>query len=97
MASTCTTPSGIITAIDRLDTNDLTTIFTMRYRLASDPDVDGSYTPVTTTKIILGITYPFFDITAVDPATYVVHTYQTSSGTGTGTKVTIEVDCGDLS
>ena len=95
MSLICTTPGGVITAIDRADGNDLTATFTMRYRLASDPDVDGSYTAVTTTKNVLGITMPFFDISSVDPGTYVVHTYFTSDGTSTGTKVTIEVTCGD--
>jgi hypothetical protein len=93
---TCDTPSGLITAITRADGNDLTTSFTMRYRLASDPDVDASYTAVTTTKDMLGVTMPYFDISGVDPGTYVVHTYLTSSGSSTGTKVTIVVECGDV-
>ena len=91
----CLTPSGQITAIDRADGNDLTAVFSMRYRLASDPDVDASYSPVTTTKDFFGITYPYFDITNMPPDTYVVHTYQTTSGPATGTKVTITVSCGD--
>jgi choline-glycine betaine transporter len=66
----------------------------MRYRLESDPDIDASYTAVTT-RTMLGITMPFFDITTVDPGTYVLHTYLTSDGTGTGNKVTIVVQCDD--
>lgn len=91
MDTLCTTPTGQISAIDRADGNDLTAQFTMRYKPASDPD--SSYQPVTTTKVILGITMPFFDITAVDPGTYVVHTYATASGASTGTKVTVVVAC----
>jgi len=89
------TPSGNVAIIDRADGNDLTTTFSMRYRLASDPDVDASYTSVITTKTLLGITYPYFDIASVEPGTYVVHTYATKSGTATGTRVTIEVTCND--
>lgn len=93
--STCLSPTLDITNISRSDTNDLTTLFTMRYRLASDPDVDGSYTAVITTQIFLGVTMPFFDIATIAPDTYVVHTYLTSDGTTTGTKVTIVVGCDD--
>lgn len=92
----CTNQSGQITAIDRMDTNDLTAKFSMRYRKAGDPDVDASYQPVVTTKTTMGITYPFFDIANMPPDTYVVHTYAISSGTATGTKVTIEVICDDV-
>jgi hypothetical protein len=103
MATTqCTTPGADMTDISRADGNDLSAMFTMRYRKASDPDVDASYLPVTTTKTLFGmfhtmsgITFPFFDITTVAPDTYVVHTYQTSSGSGTGTKITVEVTCDD--
>lgn len=91
----CVNPTLDITAINRADTNDLTTLFTMRYRLESDPDVDGSYTAVATTKTVLGVTMPYFDITLVDAGTYVVHTYMTSSGSTTGTKVTVVVECDD--
>lgn len=92
----CTLPTLDITNINRLDTNDLTTLFTMRYRLASDPDADGSYTAVSGTKTIIGVTVPYFDFTSVDPGTYVLHTYQTSSGNTTGTKITLVVGCDDV-
>jgi len=94
MASICTTPTAQITAIDRAGGNDLTTQFTMRYKLASDPDT--SYQPVTTTKVVVGITMPYFDIASVDPGTYIVHTYFTTDGDTTGTKVTVVVECGDI-
>lgn len=81
-----------VSNINRLDTNDLGTLFTMRYRLASDPDVDGSYTTVATTQTYLGVTYPFFDASAVATGVYVVHTYFTADGNTTGTKVTVNVD-----
>lgn len=93
MASPCTTPAAQITAIDRAGGNDLTAQFTMRYKLTSDPNT--SYTPVTTTKIIMGITMPYFDIASVDPGTYIVHTYFTTDGDTTGTKITVVVACGD--
>lgn len=96
MASPCTTPTAEISAIDRMSGNDLSASFTMRYRKASDPDVDASYIAVTTTKVLVGITYPWLDITTLDPDTYVIHTYATSSGSTTGTKVTIVVDCEDV-
>lgn len=92
----CLTPTSDITNINRADTNDLTTLFTMRYRLASDADVDGSYTANTDSKIVLGVTVPYFDITTKDPETYVVHTYMTSSGSTSGTKVTVVVGCEDV-
>lgn len=93
MASICETPSAKITAINRLSGNDLTAQFTMRYKLASDPD--SSYQPVTTTKDVMGITMPYFDIASVETGIYVVHTYFTSDGATTGTKVTVEVVCED--
>ena len=98
MASTqCTTPGANLTAVSRSDGNDMTATFSMRYRKASDPDVDASYTAVATTKNIIGMVLPWFDISNVAPDTYVVHTYQTSSGTGTGTKITVVVTCDDSS
>jgi hypothetical protein len=93
MASFCTTPSAQIISIDRAEGNDLTSQFSMRYKLASEPD--SSYAPVTTTKAIIGITMPYFDIASVAPGTYVVHTYFTTDGPSTGTKVTIKVECDD--
>jgi hypothetical protein len=93
--STCLSPTLDITNVNRADTNDLTTQFTMRYRLATDPDTDPSYTAVTTTKDILGVTIPYIDIATMTPGTYVVHTYLTADGTGTGTKVTIVIGCDD--
>lgn len=93
MASLCDNPTAEMTAIDRADTNDLTVMFAMRYKLASDPD--SAYLPVTTTKIIMGVTYPFFDVKSVEPGIYVVHTYARTDGTSTGTKVTVEVVCDD--
>jgi hypothetical protein len=95
--ATCLTPTLQISNIDRADGNDLTAQFTMRYRLASDPDTDPSYAAVTTTKTLLGVTFPYFDFTTVDAGTYVVHTYQTTSGSTTGTKVTVVVGCDDPS
>lgn len=80
-----------ITNIDRLSGNDLTSEFTMKYRLESDPDIPASYTTVTTTKTICGITFPYFDTSAMPTGIYVVHTYFTSSGDTTGTKITIEI------
>ena len=71
----------------------MTAQFTMRYKLASDPD--SAYVAVTTTKDVMGITMPYFDIASVDPGTYIVHTYFTSDGDTTGTKVTVVVECGD--
>ena len=91
----CTTPSGQMLNIDRLSGNDLTADFAMRYRLASDPDVDGSYTPVTTTKNFLGLTIPYFDIYNMSNGLYVVHTYDIVSGKTTGTKITLNVACTD--
>jgi hypothetical protein len=91
----CTSPGANLTNVSRADGNDMTATFSMRYRKASDPDVDASYTAVTTTKNIIGIVFPWFDISSVAPDTYVVHTFQTSSGPGTGTKITIEVTCDD--
>lgn len=73
--------------ITRADVNDFTTILTMRYRLESDPDVDASYTTVTDTQTLLGITYPVFDPASLPDGVYILHSYQTSDGTGTGTKV----------
>lgn len=93
MAILCTTPSGQINAIERLGGNDLTAQFTMRYKLQSEPD--SSYQPVITTKNIMGVTMPYFDIGTVAPGTYVVHTYFTTDGPTTGTKVTVEVECND--
>lgn len=78
-----------ITNINRAGGNDLTTLFTMRYRLASNPDVDGSYTAVTTTQELVGVTYPFLDVTELPAGEYVVHTYFTAEGSATGTKVTV--------
>ena len=82
----------LITNIDRADGNDLTAQFTMRYRLESDPDVDASYTAVATTQTYLGITYPYFDATAMAPGVYVIHTYYTTEGPTTGTKITVNID-----
>lgn len=82
----------LITQIDRLSGNDLTAEFAMRYRLQSDPDVDGSYTAVATTKDFLGLTIPYFDPSVLPNGIYVLHTYYISTGTSTGTKVTIEVN-----
>lgn len=79
-----------ITNIDRIGNNDLTIDFTMRWRLLSDPDVDASYTTVTTTKTIGMVVFPFFDISSMPDGVYVVHTYYNSSGPTTGTKLTVE-------
>lgn len=89
----CTLKSGEIVSISRADTNDLTTLFTMRYKLSTDPD--SSYAPVTTTKVIAGITMPYFDYNTLVEATYTVHTYFTADGDTTGTKVDIKVNCED--
>lgn len=81
-----------ITNINRIAGNDLTAGFTMRYRLSSDPDVDGSYTTVTDTLSYLGITYPYFPAESLPPGEYVVHTYLTASGSATGTKMTVNIN-----
>jgi len=78
--------------IDKSTGDDLSAQFTMRMRLASDPDVDASYTAVTTTKTVAGITIPFFDPSLMDTGDYVVHTYLTSDGPTTGTKITFSVN-----
>lgn len=93
--ATCLNPSLEITNIDRADGNDITAQFTMRYRLESDPDIDASYTLVTTTNISMGITYYYFDISTVDPGTYVIHSYLTSAGSSSGVKGTVIVACND--
>lgn len=93
MATICNTPSAQITGIDRMSGNDLTVLFTMQYKLQSEPDT--SYLPVTTTKDIMGVTMPWFDIGSVNPGIYIVHTYFTSDGPATGTKVAVEVTCND--
>ncbi len=95
MTAACVNKSAIVTGVSLATGNDLTAQYTMRYRLASDPDVDASYTYVTTNKTVMGITYPYFDVGSVDTGTYVVHTYFTSSGSGTGTKITVEINCED--
>lgn len=93
---TCEDQSGLITEITRESGNDLRDDFTMRYRLASDPDVDGSYSPVTTVKNFLGLLIPYFDVLQMPAGTYVVHNYATASGSTTGTKVRIDVECGSV-
>jgi hypothetical protein len=80
-----------ITNIDRETGDDITAEFTMRYRLASDPDVSGSYTVVTTTQTKMGVTYPFFDAAAMPDGIYVLHTYLTADGNTTGSKITINI------
>lgn len=80
-----------LTDIEETGLPDLNRIVSMRYRLATDPDIDANYTAVTDTETKYGITYPFFDIAALDTGTYVLHVYETAAGTATGTKQTIEV------
>jgi hypothetical protein len=80
-----------ITNISRATGNNLASQFTMRWRLAADPDVAGSYTAVTTTQTKMGLTYPFFDVNAFAAGVYVVHTYVTADGDTTGTKITVEI------
>lgn len=94
---TCINTNAIITDVSRADYNDITSVFALRYRLASDPDVTGSYTVVTTTKTFLGITYWDLDITTLDPGDYVAHGYEIAAGTGTGSKVAFTVACDDAS
>jgi len=77
--------------IDRLSGNNLGSEFTMKYRLESDPDIPASYTTVTTIKTICGITFPYFDTSAMLTGTYVVHTYFTVDGDTTGTKITVDI------
>jgi len=77
--------------INNASGNNLAAVFTVRYRLASDPDITGSYTTVTATETKLGITYPFFDNSTLADGVYVLHTYITADGDTTGTKITIEV------
>lgn len=81
----------LLTEIDNLAGNDLTTTVSMRYRLESDPDIDASYTPVTTTQTVLGVTYPYLELSLLPTGDYVLHTYLTADGTSTGTKVTVSV------
>lgn len=84
-----------LTNLSRSDANDLTTQFTMRYRLASDPDVDSSYTVVTTTRTNGGVIYYYFDTNSIDEGIYVIHTYANSLGSTTGEKMTVTVSCID--
>lgn len=55
------------------------------------PDVDGSYTLVTGSKTIVGITIPFLDTEAMAAGTYVLHSYYTPDGPTTGTKITFTI------
>lgn len=69
--------------------NDMTDRLTMRYRLEADPDVDSSYTPVTTTRTKFGITYPYFEVESMPAGFYVVHTYFNADGPTTGFKMAV--------
>jgi hypothetical protein len=79
------------TDLDRPAGNDLTAVVGMRYRLASDPDVVGSYTTVTATKTIGSLTVPYFDYTTLAPGVYVMHTYNIAEGLASGSKTEITV------
>lgn len=81
----------IQTDISKPEGNDFSAAFVMRFRLASDPDVDASYTTVTTTRTTGSITYPYFDFTSLAAGVYVIHTYYATDGPGSGTKIQIEV------
>jgi hypothetical protein len=81
-----------ITNIELLVGNDLTQLYTMRYRLLSANEEDASYTTVKETLNLLSVIMPFFDTTTKQNNDYVVHTYLTAEGTGSGTKITITVD-----
>lgn len=72
--------------------SDLTAFISMRYRLETAPDIDASYTPVTDTQDILGVITPYLDVAALPSGVYVIHTYVTTEGTASGTKVTVNVD-----
>lgn len=72
--------------------NDLTLVYTQRYRLKADADVDANYTTVTNTINIASVIMPNFDSTSVPNETYIVHTYVTAEGTSSGSKMEIFVD-----
>lgn len=71
--------------------DDLSAVFTVRWKAAGDPD--SAYVVSTATETTMGITFPVFDENDV-PASgdYIVHSYDNAGGPTTGTKITVTVD-----
>ena len=88
----CVKDIGLLN-IERASGNDLTTLFTARYRLLSDPDVDASYTLITEKRNMFGVEIPDFNPNTKPAGIYVLHIYQTSKGSDTGTKITMNLTC----